>query len=424
MVVAAGGTIHKLIKGTYSELFPDGFEGEESSVLALEVLRPGSAEILLVPTTEDYHAEMPAALHYEKRSNTTYVLWEGLVNGLHPFLHLAGFDGETWSQPISLTGNVFADKVHADLVILPEAEVNKSSALVESAVDRSVIYVTWLEENPGKTDKYLVPIILQGGLYLGWHDSLRLSELVSDPTDGNRRARQLVDADVENLLRLQPSARNNAVVIGFTAPSTGRLVTVEVELLPQALSAMASRVSDLVRQNGQLSSSVNELAESVRTAMMEFGQDFHRGTLEYLADEIEALLREHSSVAAAVAPGIPEKLGVHIIHIGARVRAKGLIDSEPRQIITMGQTREGDGPYHHLKVSVVADREAPEAGGPAVLFLSSTGLEALLAWEEDGSIVFRETDGEEWSDPQKVELREDLDKQTVYRVLADRTLNR
>lgn len=427
MVVATDGTVHKLVSGRYSELFPEGFEADaESSVLALEVLRSGSVERLLVPSTQDPYVEMLAGLHFEKRSKTTYVLWEGLVNGLHPFLHLTGYDGVNWSEPIAITGNVFADKGRADLVIVPEPELVKGPKPLPSAIARSIIYVTWLEGNLGGTEKYLVPIIFQDGVYLGWHESLRLSWLSSDDENGQGgpRSRQPMDADLENLLQIQPSARTNAVVVGFTDSNSGRLVTLEVELLPQALSALAARVGDLLQQQSAVSRTVEDLARNMRSAVMQFGQDFHQGTLAYLAAEIEALLLEHSSVAAALAPGIPEKLGVHIIHIGARVRSKGLIDSEPRRILEIGQSHEGGAPYNHLKVSILADREPPEIGGPATLFLSSTGLESLLAWEEGNTIVFRETDGDGWSDPQTVELREDLDRQTVYRILADRTLNR
>lgn len=427
IVVASGGTIHRLQQGLYADLFPEGFEADpESSVLALEIVQQGKFERLLVPATEDLYAERPAALHYARSSNTTYILWEGLINGLHPYLHLAGYDGQTWSGPIKITGSVFADKASAELVILSEPEYVKESKLLEFTTARSAIYVAWQEIAPTRTEKYLVPIILQDGVYIGWHKSLRLSSLNSEDleTGGPRSRSGPVDADLANLMRIQPSAKDNAVVVSFTDPDTGRLVTLEFEMLPQALSAVAARVESLIQELSESSSSVSDLAARVRAAVMEYGQDFHSSALDYLADEIEALLLEHSTVAAARAPGIPEKIGVHILHAGSRVRSKGLIDQEPREIIQMGQTREGGAPYHHLKISVLADREAPEVGGPAVLFLSSTGLEALVAWEGEEAIVFRETDGDVWSDPQTIELGDNLDKPTIYRVLADRTLNR
>ena len=426
IVVASDGVIHKLQQGLYSDLFPGGYDAEPtSSVLALDVVHGGSSERFLVPATEDPYAETPVALHYERNSGTTYVLWKGLVNGLHPFLPLAGFDGFEWSKPIDITGNVFADKASADLIILSEPE-GAGISLAHSPsppMGRSVIYVAWQEVTSTETQKYLVPIILQGGVYLGWHKSFQLSKFLPEEPEA-KDSEVPIDDGVENLLRIQPSARANSVVVGFTNPGTRRLVTLEVEMLPQALSTLAEYVESQIRQYAETSSSVSELADKVRDSILAYDQDFHRSTLIFLADEIRDLLLENSTVAAAIAPGIPEKFGIHIIHAGARVRSKGLLDIEPREIIQMGQSPEGGGPYHYLKVSILADREIPEVGTSAVLFLSSTGLEALVAWEEEGEILFRETSGIEWSEPQMIALSAGLDKQSVYRILANRTLNR
>lgn len=418
-VVASEGRIHQLRQGLYSELFPDGHEADpEAVVLALDVVGDGQAERFLVPGTEDHFSEKPSALHYARASAATYLLWESLVNGLHPFLHLVAFDGVAWSDVIDITGNVFADKASAELVIVPEPKPEKSTRLLESAQGRSVIYVVWQEISPSGAQKYLVPIILQNGVYIGWHDSLKLSWLVSGDLKTDTAA------DLESMLRIQPSSKDNTIVVGFSDSSTGRLVTLEVELLPQALSAIAARVEELVLELADSSISVYHLAKKVQSAIMTFDDDFHRSTLEYLATELESQILEQGSVTAAVAPGIPEKFGLHMIGAGARVRSKGLIDTEPRSIIQMGQTRDGGGPYHHLKVSVLADREPPEVGGAAVLFLSSTGREALVAWEEEDGIAFRETEGDRWGEAQMVSLSAELDKQDVYRILADRTLNR
>jgi len=392
-------------------------------VLALDIMDQGRTERLLVPGTENLSAESPAALHYDRQSHTTFVLWQGLINGLHPFLHLAGYNGQAWSEPLDITGNVFADKGSAELVILTEPELNKESQLLESATNRAVIYVAWQEVTPVETQNYLVPIILQNGVYLGWHESFRLSSLVpNDPETRGSLSRP--DAGLENLLRIQPSTKDQAVLLGFTDPDTGRVVTLEIEVLPQALSVLAARVETLILQYAQNSKSLKEIADKLRVSILQYNQDFHRSTLDYLADQIEALLLEHSSIAAAVAPGMLEKFGLHITHIGSRVRAKGLIGPEVTEIIKMGQTRAGGGPFHHLKVSIVANREGPLVGGPAVLFLSSTGLEALVAWEEEEGIAFRETEGADWGERQMVGLSGDLTKQEVYRILADRTLDR
>lgn len=428
MVIAEEGAVMKVTAGLYGELFPSGVEANaDSSVLALDLFNSEGNQRYLVPATEDYYSETPEVLHYEKASHLTYLLWEGLQSGLHPVLYLTSFDGYQWSEPLQIRASIFADKTNASFVVVPDSPNLAASTEAASMERRTVIYVVWSEETGNAGDDYVVPIILQGGEYIGWHRTVSISDLLAkagpmlgiapfNPPDS--------DPNLGNLLRMQASSRSNAVVVGMVDSRSGQLVTLELEMLPVELDAFAERVKQSIAELGATSESVDELVARVRASMMEGGSDFHRGMLSYLADQIESLLREHSTVAAAVAPAAIDKAGIHIIAVGARARSKGLVDREPLEILTFGQAPSGGEPYHHLKVSIIGHWLIPQVDGEATLFLSRTGNEALVAWNDGDNVVYRETEGVSWSDPQWIEFREGLDQQTAYSILANRTLNR
>lgn len=434
MVVGNQGTILKVHSGSYGELFHDGNESpSENSVLALDVLRPSGLERFLVPTTGNRELEEISALYFGKDSGLTYLLWEGLVNGAHPFVNLASFDGSQWSDVIAIAGSVFADKGSADLVIVPESDPVPKAAHSDMPSKRTVIYVVWKEITPsGGGEDFLVPIILEDGEYIGWRQVFNLSDLLhsADGLADNHgkghggRPLAALDPNLEDILKIQPSAKGNAIVVGFISLETGQFVTLEFEMLPLALSAMAERVKELIIHYSESSTTVEDLISQVQTGILNDGSEFHPSILEYLANQLADLLSEHSSVAAATAPSVLDKTGVYMIGVGARVRRKGLVDLEPLGIYSLGQTSSGEPPYHYLKVSKVAEREAPEVDGKASLFLSRTGDHALVAWTAESKVYYRETEGAAWGERQSVELRDGLDQETVHGILFQRTLNR
>lgn len=428
MVVGEDGTILKVHSGTYGELFPDdGGVSPKNSVLALDVLRPSETERILVPNTDSRESESISALYFGKDSGLTYLLWEGLVSGAHPFLNLASFDGTNWSDVIPIAGSVYADKGPADLAIIPESDtLPKSASPVEIPSKRTVIYVAWQEIAPsGGGEYFLVPIILEDGEYIGWRQVFNLSKLLDDADEHKTLPpRSVLDPNLLSILTIQPSARGNAIVVGFISHETGRFVTLEFEMLPLALSAISERVKSLILLHAETSETVDELILEVQSSLLNEGSEFHPSVLEYLANQLGELLSGYSTVAAATVPTVLDKAGVYAINVGARVRRKGLVDLEPLGIFELGQNPTGGAPFHYLKVSLVAEREAPVVEGPATLFLSRTGDHAIVVWSTESEVFYQETQGENWGDTQRVELRDGLGRDDVYRILSERTMNR
>lgn len=429
MVVGRDGTILKVHAGKYGELFPEGVDAaSEHSVLALDVFSASGMERVLVPTSESRDAENISALYFGKDSGLTYLLWEGLVSGAHPFVNLASFDGSQWSDVIQIAGNVYADKGAARFVIVPESDPIPKSGSSEAPSKRTVIYVTWQEESPsGGSENYFVPIVLEDGKYVGWRHVIKLDDLVSAQDRrlvGGSTMVSVFDPNLQSVSVLQPSSKGNAIVVGFIDNNTGKFVTLEFEMLPLALGALVETVKEQLLAFSETTNSVDALISRIRGTIFLAGSDFHPSVLEYLADQVAGLLAEHSTVASAVAPPVLDKAGIAMVQIGARVRRKGLVDLEPLDIIALGQTPTGGSPYHYLKVSLVVERNAPEVEGHATLFLSRTGDQALVAWTVDSVAFYRETEGEAWRETHQIELREGFDEEVVYRILSERTLNR
>ena len=422
ILVGPEGTVVQLRSGPYGELFPEGSETHpENLVLALDVQRSDSSERLLVPRTESFTPETSATLLYEKSADVVYLLWEGLYNSIHPILYLTNFDGAQWAEVIEIAGGVFASKGHPQLVVSRDSSVPmKTEGAPAAFTDRAVMHVVWWEEGAVGSYKRFAPLVFQDGIFLGWNPLRNLASFSLKSGDGIA-----VDPNIENALRIQPGSKSNAAVIGFLNHETGRLITLEVETLPRELSRLAEEVSVLILEIGPECTSPEDLGERIRSAVLELGVDFHPGSLSYIADQVRAMIaEEHGELSAEGIVDFSEKMGAHIIHMGVRMKSNGLDSAEATEIIEIGQSGSGGGPYHHLKVSLLSDREPPEVGGAATLYLSRSGQDVLVVWDEDGSVCYRESEGDEWSDLQSIELSEDLDRDTVYQILAERILNR
>ncbi len=137
----------------------------------------------------------------------------------------------------------------------------------------------------------------------------------------------------------------------------------------------------------------------------------HPLTHRLITLEVEALSQVIGDFAA--------KIRAQIVVIGLQIGSGGLAKPGDSEIITTGQSAAGGEP-HYYQLTLVSDREAPAVGGPAELMLSDSGRNVIAVWEEDGYVVYRESLSDGWSDPSSIELTEDLDRETVYRMLSER----
>lgn len=418
-VLGQDGTVFRLHQGLYSDLFEGSTEVDgDNSVLALDVRHSdGSSQRLLIPGSETDDQESSASMVFEDKTGVVYMVWETLFNGQHPLLQLTSFDGTEWSELIEITGNIFANKGAPQLMVRREVD-----RVIEEGEEirrnRTTLHVTWWEEAAGISLKRHGLIVLEEGRYLGWTPVVDLSNYV---LDGDVSAPPDVPG-LENSLSLQAGRNHRKVVSGLVNPHTHRLITLEIEALSQVIGTIAEGIRAEIVVIGLTAGSHSVLAEMARSEVLAQGTAFHEAARQYLADQVALTIEQaEDEFTHAGVISISEKVRAEIVVIGSRIGQGGVAEPRESDIITVGQSAtSGDGPYHYYQITTVSDREAPEVGGPAELLLSESGENVIVTWEEEGSVLYRESLGDSWSEPTSIELTEDLDRATVYRMLSER----
>lgn len=407
-VLGNDGTVYRLLDDTYGNLFPAGNEANgDSRVLALEVVAPDKeTRRLLVPETASRTAELAPQLVYEQKSGTIFLLWEGIFNQIHPLLYLASFDNGGWRTAIEITGDPFARKGQPRMVATRDL-VREGD---EPGAGRTTLHVVWWEETAGGTRKRYTPIVIENGVHREWQPTWDLSTFVADV------ALPAVENNTE-LVHVTPGPSNNSVLVGFLTTGGDRVVTLEIELLPAALSALGDQMRVHIIESG-LRADPAALANALATAILETA-GFHQATLEHIAEQV------HETVSTTRIPldsrgvaQLGDQIRAHIIESGARIATHGLASGGDFEIVEV-ERENAPGTFHTFKVTVVAERPAPaNLGADAEIFLSADGANALLGWHEDDAYVYVESTSDGWSEPRRLPTGDSFDADTARQLLT------
>ncbi len=418
-VVGSEGAVLRVLSGSYGELFAGGTEtSPENQVLALDVMRGAASQRVLVPGTESVFEEFSPSLVHDSRAEVTWLLWEGLHNGVHPLLYLRSFDESGWGELIELSGSPFSRKGHPQLVVTRDRSTEAAADGSPIEVERAILHVFWWEEQGTEMRERYAPLVLEGGRFIGAHPVIDLSERYAPGSAA------VPLSAVGDLLRVQPGPSAGSVLAGFVEHDAGQVVSLEIEAVPRALSRLAENITDFVRDQ-QSSVTLEALANLVRERLAQIGGEIHPATLDYLEQSVASLIVS-SDPALVVSEGMESlgrKAGMHILIIGARQTVE-ITEQAQDEILTVSRF-SGEKPWHHLRLSKISSRPYPESvGAEAQLFLSRNGREACLAWTADSKVYYRESAGAGWADAQEITLGESLDLETVMAIIAQRTLDR
>ena len=412
-VVGANGELLKIQSGIYADLFPGGGGADpDASVLALDSIVGDSLQRFLVPHTESIWAESSARLISDEPAGVNYLLWEARINGVHPLLRLVAFDGEGFGEVQEITAGVFATKGEPKLRV-----THDSHGEGEDAHERTVLHVSWWEEHQSAKEKRYASLMLEDGLFVDADVVVDLSSLLSETDQGASTVSPL-----DPLIQMQTGPHKDVVLLGFTDPHLGRVVSLSIEVLPQALS----RLSDNIRAELEaLGPNADNLAvyAAVERAIDEMAGEFHEVGLELIRRDLLAYLDELIAEGPSDVP-LPSKLGGRVIWIGAKIGRTGLANPGEPQLMEIAGS---EGRSHHLAVTQIASWDTPEVGTTKPqIFLSRDGSEALVAWAGEGgeAVYYRVSESGSWGGVHSLRLQSGMDIDDALRLLETRAMDR
>jgi hypothetical protein len=405
----ADGELFELHRGTYATLFPGGSDGvdPEHSVLRLDVTRAGQRSRYLVPETDGFELEGEASLVYEAASERLFVLWGSWVDPILSSLYLASFANGNFADPIEVSGDPVPLKGPPRLAVTRDAY-----GVAPMVHPRTVVHLLWWEEGEsGAEAVFYTPIVLLDGAYLGWNPVLPLHTF-----DPNLPQTDVAPSELYTAANIEPGRDERSVVVTLPRRSTGRILTVEIRLLPYALMSVADDARVRIPGFGShiTNRSTVELADEIRAHVASRLGPLHTGVLRYLADEAHAAVLAHGETFdEAQLDQIASSAWDAILGGGASLVGREVEASSPTacQIVHLGADVEDDASQHQLELCRVSDRAAPPVGpGPVTVWASENGTDVLVLWEEDSQTLrYTVSDRFGWSEPHTADLGGSLD---------------
>lgn len=435
------GEVYLANSGTCGELFEHcSEEVADNALLAVDIVRSGQDSVRLrVPGTDGPEVEGTPALVFEDASSSLFVVWESKLQPDQSRVNLTWYDGEQWApEVIEISGDVHPLKGPPQVLITRDRyEVGLDGEEI-SRRKRTVVHVVWWEQGPAAEEVYYTPIILEDGAYIGRNQVYDLNAL--DPSLPPEEAASLSP----ELLRspvIEAGRDEATTLVAFTNPVSGRLVVFEVRLLPGELSLLADELQREILRYPELFNpeGIEELADRARGHMIEFGHRLHPGLLHLISDDIAMVIRLHGLAAAADVEELADRARGHMIEFGARILGTGGLTAEPTSSVAVTlETRKQAGepsaeepsagapsPAHHLWLRLVSDRPAPDIGDrPVWIFLSEDGQDAVISWENNGKLLYRETTPEGWTPVRRISLQGPVDATRAEQILRQRVRER
>lgn len=427
--LGANGEIYRLLTGTYGQFFGAGLIPSTNPVLVLEIVRPGDRhpDRMLVPGTESEDVEHASSVSFEERSGAAVVLWASQKNYIRSRINLAVLDGETWSAPIELSGDVWSQKSSPALAVSRDTYLTRTETGT-AAHERRIYNVVWWEQSGAGDRVVYSPVVFVDGTYLGWNPVFVLTDLTDgDPSFG---APLLVRDELLRVPTIASGERPSDSVAAFVHPATKQLISVQISSLAGEMTILADQVRADLTSFGQANPTADlaALGERARHQIVDFGVrlGMHPGLLNFVGGRVASGLAQNPAETSLAALG--EKARHQIVDFGVRMMAQGLTGAEDRTSAWLAEfgseqypaTDDGQ-PLHALRIRLIAARPAPrtEAGTTSV-FLSENGEDALIAWQVNDMVRYCEESNGEWSEIRQLQLNADLSLAHAFELLSAR----
>ena len=432
-VLGNDGELYTVKTGTYGVLFPGGRDADPgNSVLALEIARHGEApQRVLVPDTWDKAIDSSPAVFFEIDSSTAFIVWESRLSSTEFSLRLASFDGSRWAPTIEVSNSTKSSpQLAATLQLASTHDSYKEKDAEGKPVvkHRRVLHLTWSQESADglSNDAFYTPVILDEGTFIGVNPIFRLNSF-------DRSNDQPAGAVATELVRspmVQAGDDMRTVVISFTSAVTGRLIALQVDVLPTQIRRVADKARASIIDLGAQKPDLPTVAAKARDSVLNYSGDFQPEVARSLADLLYAHILAQGSSPGPVSElkPIADDARATIIDLGAKFSSGQVLKSTPAQLIQiLEKPAEGvdEPPAHLLQVRTASSRPAPAIGAGAVrVFVSETGANALVSWAGKDRVFYRDSVGNGWSDVRELKLSDSLDLNQAYDVLDQRVQNR
>lgn len=439
VVLGADGAVYVAKTGTYGQLFPGAVKANASDpVIALEVTRPGSpAQRILVPSTANSDVEKSPSLIYEDHSETLYLVWQSF-SSVHPVLQLSGFDGQKWSEPIEVTGNPFAPKTSPQMAITRDTfgDLNDEGELVTK--QRTILHLIWEEEieTGAVLETFYTPILFIDGVYLGWNPVYKLASF--DPSEAAVLAGPGLSPALVRSPSIQGGRDGRTVVVAFVSSAKQRLISLEIDALPQEFSQLADKARSHIIDLGRRPNpprGLKAIADEARSHVIDLGRAFHTEIAESLANQVHEKILKSGTQDLTFLGGSARS---HIIDLGAKLSGRGLRNPMKAAVVARTEEITPSAPgspdpetpqsSNFIQFRLASSRPAPAVGAvdaDAVrMFISESGENVLIAWPDQNRILYRDTKGEEWNPVREIKLSDSLDLAGAYEILERLLRNR
>ncbi len=386
-------------------------------------------ERVLVPDSKAEDLESSPAVIFEADSNTVFLVWESRPSQNESALKLASFDGSRWAPAIEVTGNSYS-KTSPQLATTRDSYQDTDAGGNPILKHRTAIHMAWSEETePGFYEALYTLIILDEGTFIGSNPILSLNDF----DKSNAHPNSLVSSELVRSPMVQAGHDGRTIMVSFTSAVTGRLVALEVDVLPTQLRQLADKARAYIIDLGaQQKPDLPSLAVKVRDFILGSAGDFQPEVARSMADLLQShILSQGSSSTGPLSDFRPiaEKARAYVIDLGAKFFGQVLKlpagESGSAQILQIVPTLTGNSAAHLLQVRAAFNRPAPPIGSGTVrVFVSETGANSLVSWTGENRVYYRDSMGGGWSEVRELKLTANFDLDKAYQVLHHRVQNR
>jgi hypothetical protein len=344
---------------------------------------------------------------------------------------MSGFDGVKWSEPAlpQLPGGTLSPKTPPQLAVTRDSylDVVAGAAILRH---RTTVHLLWGEEQGSTLDTVYVPIVFEDGVFSG-ATVIVLNEL---DTATSAATSFEVPANLLSAPSITGGQDGRTVVAAFASPTTRRLITLEIDVLPRELVSLAGGArSQIIDTGAKLSfpAGLRQLAEQVRAGLQQRATAFAPEVAQSLADRIYSYILTNGKGQSLT--NLAAGARSQIIDTGAKLSGRGLRSiaafsrlAEVPSISTLGAAGNSGQPLSHLiQLRVITSRPAPRVGNGAITqFLSKSGEEVVISWSEEGKVHYRASQNGNWDEQRTLVLTDTLDLHQANEMLAQRVADR